>query len=130
MSWRPPENRVPPTVGAAAQRFVALAHAIAYRWTAERDTWLGRSELEAVRAFLSTVGVATRALPDGSFVLDDGSTRTVSGARLFVLALRRLVRGPLGPRVGTSDAVAFAPGRARCSSRASAMSIAERQLRL
>ncbi len=114
------------TVGAAAQRFVALAHAIAHRWTAERDTRLGQSELEAARAFLATVGVATRALPDGSFVLDDGSRRTVSGARLFVLAVRRLVRGPLEPPV----AVAFPPGGARSSSPAGAMSIAGRQFRL
>jgi len=126
MSWRPPEDRVPPTVGAAAQRFVALANTIAYRWAAERDTWLGRSELEAVRAFLATVGVATRALPDGSFVLDDGSLRTVSGARLFVLAVRRLVRGSLEPPV----AVAFPPDGARASSPAGAMSVAGSQLRL
>jgi hypothetical protein len=105
---------------------------IVYRWTAERDTWLERSELEAVRAFLATVGVATRELPDGSFAFEDGSSRTVSGARLFVLAVRHLVRGPLGSPVETPDAVAFPLGRVRGrgSSPGGAMSIAGRQVRL
>jgi hypothetical protein len=78
---------VPPADDAAG--FEAIAGGIADRWIAERDTWLGSTEVEAARCFLERSGVPVRALADGSFLVAS-APQAVSPARLFVLALRRL----------------------------------------
>jgi hypothetical protein len=70
--------------------FEAIADAIMYRWTIERDTWVGPSEVERARAYLAHAGIATRPLPDGRFVIE-GSTATVCEAsRLVLVGLQHL----------------------------------------
>jgi hypothetical protein len=78
---------------AAPPTFTELVDVVTYRWTTERDTWLRPSELDAARSFLEAAGVATRELPDGSFMVDDGRALPLSGPRLFLLALRWLRAG-------------------------------------
>jgi hypothetical protein len=72
-----------------AAAFEAIAVAIADRWTAERDTRLGRDELESARADLEAAGIPARVLPDGSFLLGDPAA-SVSPGQLFVAAFRRV----------------------------------------
>ncbi len=78
------------TRSAVTARFAALADTVVYRWTVERDTWVGPSELEAARAFLAETGLSTRSLPDGSFGVGVSASPALSAARLFVLAIRHL----------------------------------------
>jgi len=40
--------------------FEAIADAITYRWSVERDVWVSPSEVEQARSYLARVGVATR----------------------------------------------------------------------
>ena len=74
-----------------AQRFTAVADAIAYRWAVERDTWVGPAEVEQARAYLALAGLPTRELPEGAGYVLEGETATVlSAARLVLLGIRRL----------------------------------------
>ena len=74
-----------------AQRFTTVADAIAYRWSVERDTWVGPAEVEQARAYLAQAGLLTRELPEGGGYVVEGETATIlSAARLVLLGIRRV----------------------------------------
>ena len=70
--------------------FEALADAIMYRWSVERDVWVSPSEVEQARLYLARVGVATLALPDGRYALDGDGAAVCAPARVVLLGLRHL----------------------------------------
>jgi hypothetical protein len=74
-----------------AAHFTAIADAIGYRWTVERDTWVSRAEVEHARAYLAQAGVPTRAHPDGGFVLEGEPATVLSDARVVLLGIRRVL---------------------------------------
>jgi len=75
---------------AASLGFEAIADAIMYRWSAERDVWVSAEEIEQARAYLARLGVATSPLPDGRFAIDGDTAGTLAAARLVLLGLRYL----------------------------------------
>jgi hypothetical protein len=74
----------------AARGFEAVADAIMYRWTVERDTWVSATEVEQARAYLERAGIATTLLPDGRFAVAGQTPDTLGAARLVLLGLRHL----------------------------------------
>src|SRR5436309_3509842 len=70
--------------------FEAMADAIMYRWSAERDTWVSPAEVAQARAYLEQVGVTVSSLPDGRFTVKGDTARTLGAARLVLLGLRFL----------------------------------------
>jgi hypothetical protein len=75
---------------AGPMTFEALADAIMYRWSVERDDWVSPSEVEQARLYLARVGVATLALPDGGYAIDGDRAAVCGPARLVLLGLRHL----------------------------------------
>lgn len=73
-----------------APTFDALADAIMYRWSVERDTWVSPREIAQARAYLRQVGVPTHELPDGRFTVDGVSANAVEAAELILLSLQHL----------------------------------------
>jgi hypothetical protein len=78
--------------------FPAVAEAIVYRWTVERDTAVSAAEIDQVRAYLQQRGVGTTLLPDGRFTMDGAMTGTVERSRLVLVALRTFVQAQVGAR--------------------------------
>lgn len=74
----------------AARGFEAIADAIMYRWSAERDVWVSAEEIEQARAYLARLGVETSPLPDGRFAIEGDTAATLGAARLVLLGLRHL----------------------------------------
>ena len=70
--------------------FEAIADAIMYRWSVERDVWVSPSEVEQARLYLARVGVATLALPDGCYAIDGDRAGVCGAARLVFLGRRHL----------------------------------------
>ena len=68
--------------------FEAIAEAIMYRWTVERDTWVGPTEIERVRIYLAEAGILTRPLPDGRYVVEGDTATVCEASRLVLLGLR------------------------------------------
>jgi hypothetical protein len=73
-----------------ADGFEAIADAIMYRWSAERDVWVSPSEVEQARAYLERAGVPTSPLPDGRFALGSATAASLEAARVVLLGLRHL----------------------------------------
>ena len=63
-----------PTRSETARGFEAMADAIMYRWSVERDTWVSAAEVEEARAYLERAGVTTTPMADGKFAVA-GETR-------------------------------------------------------
>jgi hypothetical protein len=74
----------------AARGFEAMADAIMYRWSVERDTWVSPDEVAQARAYLEHVGVSTSALPDGQFAVAGEPVNTLGAARLVLLGLKHV----------------------------------------
>ena len=74
----------------ATRGFEAIADAIMYRWSAERDVWVSAEEVDQARAYLARLGVVTSPLPDGSFAVEGERVSTLGAARLVLLGLRHL----------------------------------------
>ena len=70
--------------------FEAVADAIMYRWTVERDTWVSPTEVEYARVYLEKAGITTRSLPDGRFEVDGLEAATCEAAPLVMIGLRHL----------------------------------------
>ena len=70
--------------------FEAVADAIMYRWSTERDTWVSPSEVEQARAYLARLGIETAALPDGRFAVRGDAASTLEAARVVLLGLRHV----------------------------------------
>jgi hypothetical protein len=88
-----PYAKTPSTTTSRAgvsRQFEAIADAILYRWSVERDTWVSPSEVAEARAYLERHGVVTKPLPDGRFTLGDAESAVVGGERVVLLGLRRL----------------------------------------
>jgi len=66
--------------------FEAIADAIMYRWTTERDTWVSTTEVAQARAYLERLGVAAASgePPVG------GDIDSLAASRLVLLGLRHL----------------------------------------
>ena len=65
------------------REFEAIADSIMYRWSAERDVWVSREEVEQARAYLARVGVSTSSL-------GEITASTLTAAHLVMLGLRHL----------------------------------------
>ena len=76
---------------APGRGFEAMADAIIYRWTTERDTWVAPNEVEQARAYLSNVGIPTRPLPDGRFVVEGDAATVCEASRLVLVSLQHLL---------------------------------------
>jgi hypothetical protein len=74
----------------AARGFEAIADAIMYRWTVERDTWVSATEVEQARAYLERAGITTTVLPDGRYLVESEPDDSLGSARLVLLGLRHL----------------------------------------
>jgi hypothetical protein len=62
-----------------------MADSIMYRWSAERDVWVSRDEVEQARAYLARVGVNTdTSSPENT------TASTLTAAHLVMLGLRHL----------------------------------------
>jgi hypothetical protein len=70
--------------------FEAIADAIMYRWSVERDTWVSTLEVEQAREYLERAGMAVTPLPDGKFMVAGERADTLGAARLVLLGLRHL----------------------------------------
>ena len=70
--------------------FEAIADAIMYRWSAERDVWVSPSEVEQARAYLERAGVVVSPLPDGRFAVNGATAAVLEAARVVLLGLRHL----------------------------------------
>jgi hypothetical protein len=70
--------------------FEAIADAIMYRWSVERDVWVSAAEVEQARAYLARAGIRTRPLPDGRFAVEAETAEALGAARLVLLGLRHL----------------------------------------
>ena len=70
--------------------FEAVADAIMYRWTVERDTWVSPTEVEHARVYLEKAGITTRPLPDGRFEIDGVKAGICEAAPLVMMGLRHL----------------------------------------
>ncbi len=70
--------------------FEAIAEAIMYRWRVERDTWVSPTEVERARSYLAHVGIATRPLDDGRFVIEGDTATVCEASRLVLFGLRHL----------------------------------------
>jgi hypothetical protein len=75
---------------AVTRGFEAIADAIMYRWTVERDTWVSPTEIEQARVYLQRVGIATSPLPDGRFAVAGEGERVVDAAPLVMMGFRHL----------------------------------------
>jgi hypothetical protein len=81
--------------------FEAIADAIMYRWSVERDIWVGPREIAHARAYLEEAGITISELPDGRFVVDGETGRACEAARLVLLGIQHLQsarRGTRAPR--------------------------------
>ena len=83
---------------AKQQGFEVIADGIMHRWSTERDTWVGPNEVEQARAYLAHVGVATRPLPDGRFVIEDATATVCEASRVVLLGLQHLLASRRGGR--------------------------------
>jgi hypothetical protein len=81
---------IPATRSETTRGFEAIADAIMYRWTAERDTWVSAAEVDEARAYLERIGIATTLLPDGRFLVQGEAPDALGAARLVLLGLRHL----------------------------------------
>ena len=84
---------------AVTRGFEAIADAIMYRWSVERDTWVSPTEVAHARAYLQRLGIATSELPDGRFTVEGEAAKVLDAAPLVMLGLRHLHaarRGGLG----------------------------------
>jgi len=81
----PPMREIQGTRG-----FEAIADAIMYRWTIERDTWVGPTEVERARTYLAHAGIPTRPLPDGRFVIEGNTATVCEASRLVLVGLQHL----------------------------------------
>lgn len=72
-----------------APGFEAIADAIMYRWSTERDIWVSSGELEQARAYLARAGVVSTRF-DGRLLVEGEPTGTLEAARLVLLGLRHL----------------------------------------
>ena len=72
------------------REFEAIADSIMYRWSAERDVWVSREEVEQARAYLARVGVSTSSLSDDRFTMGESTASTLAAAHLVMLGLRHL----------------------------------------
>jgi hypothetical protein len=75
---------------ATARTFEAIADAIMYRWSTERDTWVSPSEVEQARVYLARLGIETSPLPDGRFEVRGDTASTLEATRIVLLGLRHL----------------------------------------
>ena len=75
---------------ASRREFEAIADSIMYRWTAERDVWVSREEVEQARAYLARVGVNTSSLSDAAYTMGESTASTLEAAHLVMLGLRHL----------------------------------------
>jgi hypothetical protein len=75
---------------AVTRGFEAIADAIMYRWTVERDTWVSPTEIEQARVYLQRVGITTSPLPDGRFAVAGDGERVVDAAPLVMMGFRHL----------------------------------------
>jgi hypothetical protein len=73
-----------------ARGFEAIADAIMYRWSVERDTWVSTIEVEQAREYLERAGMAVTPLPDGRYAVAGETVDTLGAARLVLLGLRHL----------------------------------------
>jgi hypothetical protein len=76
--------------GDTVRGFEAIADAIVYRWSVERDTWVSATEILEVRAYLERAGIGTIALPDGRFRVEGEARDALGAARLVLVGLRHL----------------------------------------
>jgi len=74
---------------ASRREFEAIADSIMYRWSAERDVWVSREEVEQARAYLARVGVSTSSLSEGRYNLEETAS-TLAAAHLVMVGLRHL----------------------------------------
>jgi len=65
------------------REFEAIADSIMYRWSAERDVWVSRQEVEEARAYLARVGVSTSSP-------GESTASTLTAAHLVMVGLRHL----------------------------------------
>src|SRR5947207_3471686 len=72
------------------REFEAIADSIMYRWSAERDVWVSREEVEQARAYLARVGVNTSSLSDHRQTIGESTASTLAAAHLVMLGLRHL----------------------------------------
>lgn len=75
---------------ALTKGFEAIADAIMYRWSVERDVWVSPREVEHARAYLQHLGITTTALPDGRFTIEGEAAAVYDPAPLVMLGLRHL----------------------------------------
>ena len=69
--------------GVHSREFEAIADSIMYRWSAERDVWVSRDEVEQARAYLARAGVSTSSP-------EDITASNLTAAHLVMLGLRHL----------------------------------------
>ena len=79
------------------EAFDAVAKAIMYRWTAERDTRVSAAEVEQAREYLTRKGVWTTALAEGRFAVH-GAVASVDAAHVVLLGLRHVVHARMVER--------------------------------
>src|SRR5262249_43155180 len=78
--------------------FEAIADAIMYRWTVERDTWVSATEVDQARAYLERLGIVTTVLPDGRFAVQGEAADALGAARVVLIGLRHLHAARKGVR--------------------------------
>lgn len=84
-------NEMLPCAGSRTSRgFEAIADAIMYRWSVERDTWVSSMEVEQAREYLERAGMAVTPLPDGRFMVAGETSDSLGASRLVLLGLRHL----------------------------------------
>ena len=71
------------------REFEAIADSIMYRWSAERDVWVSREEVERAREYLARVGVSTPPLSDSRYNLEETAS-SLAAAHLVMVGLRHL----------------------------------------
>jgi hypothetical protein len=74
-------------IRAGGRGFEAIADAIMYRWSVERDTWVSASEFDQARAYLQRAGVDVSGLRS---VSGAETADTLEAARVVLLGLRHL----------------------------------------
>jgi hypothetical protein len=83
-------NDVLSSGGQTARSFEAIADAIMYRWSVERDIWVSTIEVEQARDYLERSGMAVTSLPGDRYVVAGRTADTLGAARLVLLGLRHL----------------------------------------
>jgi hypothetical protein len=69
-----------------ARGFEAIADAIMYRWSVERDPWVSASEFDQARAYLQRAGIDVSGLRSVSGETADA----LEAARVVLIGLRHL----------------------------------------